>query len=83
MGSDLLRQLVHQSGLTPRFRRGDNVRVMDEHWKECHPLWPVLLIEEAQDLNTQSLEEIRLLTLFQHRYPDALYKLSMTTLMIS
>ena len=62
MGSDLLRQLVHQSGHAPRFRRGDNVRAMDEHWKECHPLWPVLLIEEAQNLNTQSLEEIRLLT---------------------
>lgn len=62
MGSDLLRQLVHQSGHAPRFRRGDNVRAMDEHWKECHPLWPLLLIEEAQNLNTQSLEEIRLLT---------------------
>jgi len=62
MGSDLLRQIVHQSGHAPRFRRGDNVRVMDEHWKQSHPLWPVLLIEEAQNLNTQSLEEIRLLT---------------------
>jgi type II secretory pathway predicted ATPase ExeA len=62
MGSDLLRQLVHQSGHTPRFRRGDNVRVMSEYWQECHPLWPLLIIEEAQNLSCQSLEEIRLLT---------------------
>jgi len=62
MGSDLLRQLVCQSGQSPLFRRGDNVRLIDEHFKQCHPLWPVLILEEAQDLSAQSLEEIRLLT---------------------
>jgi len=62
MGGDLLRQLVCQSGHSPLFRRGDNVRLIDEHFKQCHPFWPVLILEEAQDLSAQSLEEIRLLT---------------------
>lgn len=62
MGSDLLRQLVALGGKTPQYRRGDNVLALAALWQEWAPLWPVLLVEEAQDLNTTALEELRLLT---------------------
>lgn len=62
MGSDLLRQFVALGGKAPRFRRGDNVLALAALWQEWAPLWPVLIVEEAQDLNTTALEELRLLT---------------------
>ncbi len=62
MGSDLLRQLVSLSGKKPQYRRGDNVLLLTALWQEWAPLWPVLVVEEAQDLNTTALEELRLLT---------------------
>jgi len=62
MGSDLMRQLLAQAGKPPLFRRGDNVRHLQNLWEEWHPIWPVLIIEEAQDLNAAALEELRLLT---------------------
>lgn len=62
MGSDLLRQLVKIGGKDPMYRRGDNVRLLSELWQEWAPAWPILLIEEAQDLAIASLEELRLLT---------------------
>ncbi|MBL4664973.1 MAG: ATP-binding protein [Nitrospinaceae bacterium] len=62
MGGDLMRQLLNQAGKTPLFRRGDNVRQLQNLWEEWHPVWPVLIIEEAQDLNAPALEELRLLT---------------------
>jgi len=62
MGSDLLRQLVALGGKHPQFRRGDNVLALAALWQEWAPLWPVLIVEEAQDLNTTALEELRLLT---------------------
>ena len=62
MGSDLLRQCVVQCGQKPLFRRGDNFRLIDEHWKQIHPLWPLLIVEEAQNLPAQSLEELRLMS---------------------
>ncbi len=62
MGSDLLRQLVKLAGKSPVYRRGDNVHLLGETWKELAPAWPVLIIEEAQDLNAAALEELRLLT---------------------
>jgi len=62
MGSDLLRQWVVQCGQKPLFRRGDNFRLIDEHWKQIHPLWPLLIVEEAQNLSAQSLEELRLMS---------------------
>lgn len=62
MGSDLLRQLVKMAGATPRFRRGDNVSVLAELWQSWAPVWPILVIDEAQDLSTAALEELRLLT---------------------
>jgi general secretion pathway protein A len=62
MGSDLLRQLVKLGGKHPHYRRGDNVLLLSELWQEWAPAWPILLIEEAQDLNVAALEELRLLT---------------------
>lgn len=61
MGSDLLRQLVSLAGKRPQYRRGDNVLILAALWQEWAPLWPVVLVEEAQDLNTAALEELRLL----------------------
>jgi general secretion pathway protein A len=62
MGSDLLRQLVLLGGRKALYRRGDNVASLAALWQEWAPVWPVVIIEEAQDLNTPALEELRLLT---------------------
>lgn len=62
MGSDLLRCLVSLCGKRPQYRRGDNVLALAAVWQEWAPLWPLVIIEEAQDLNTAALEELRLLT---------------------
>lgn len=62
MGSDLLRQLVALGGKKPNYRRGDNVLLLAALWQEWAPLWPVIVVEEAQDLNPAALEELRLLT---------------------
>lgn len=62
MGSDLLRQLVTLGGKKPQYRRGDNVLLLSALWQEWAPLWPILIVEEAQDLNPVALEELRLLT---------------------
>jgi general secretion pathway protein A len=68
MGSDLLRQLVKLGGKKPLYRRGDNVLLLAELWQEWAPAWPVIILEEAQDLNVAALEELRLLTCAR---PDA------------
>lgn len=60
-GSDLLRYLVHLIGKTPLFRRSDNIVLLQRSWQELAPQWPVLVLEEAQNLNTAALEEVRLL----------------------
>ena len=62
MGSDLLRQLVTLGGKRPQYRRGDNVLLLQGLWQEWAPVWPVLIVEEAQNLNAAALEELRLLT---------------------
>lgn len=46
----------------PQYRRGDNVLTLAAVWQEWAPLWSLVIIEEAQDLNTAALEELRLLT---------------------
>jgi len=61
MGSDLIRQLVKLGGRPPTLRRGDNVLTLAELWKEWAPAWPVVVVEEAQDLSVSALEELRLL----------------------
>jgi len=61
-GGDLLRHLVRLAGKEPKFRKSDNVALLTAIWKEWAPAWPVLIVEEAQDLSVPSLEELRLLT---------------------
>jgi type II secretory pathway predicted ATPase ExeA len=61
-GGDLLRHLAHQAGRTPHMWRSDNVRLLQQVWSEGAPLWPVLVIEEAQNLSVAALEEVRLLS---------------------
>lgn len=61
-GGDLLRHLVRLTGREPKFRKSDNVALLTACWKEWAPAWPVVVVEEAQDLSVASLEELRLLT---------------------
>ena len=61
-GSDLIRYLVRLGGKTPMLRRSDNIGLLQRNWQEMTPQWPVLILEEAQNLNAGALEEVRLLT---------------------
>jgi type II secretory pathway predicted ATPase ExeA len=61
MGSDLLRQLVRLGGMNPNYRRSENVLLLRQLWQQTAPLWPVLILEEAQNLSAPALEELRLL----------------------
>ena len=60
-GSDLLRALCVALELRPQFRRSDNVAAIAEAWKTLGSRWPVLMVEEAQNLSAVALEELRLL----------------------
>jgi general secretion pathway protein A len=60
--SDLLRHLVKLGGKEPMYRKGDNMNLLAGLWNEWSPVWPILVIEEAQDLAIAALEELRLLT---------------------
>jgi type II secretory pathway predicted ATPase ExeA len=62
MSSDLLRHLVTLGEKEPRYRKSDNVRILTQLWAEWAPAWPIVIIEEAQDLAIAALEELRLLT---------------------
>ena len=61
-GSDLLRSLCLALEIQPKFRRSDNVALISQAWKSLAPRWPVLIIEEAQNLAAVALEELRLLS---------------------
>lgn len=60
-GSDLLRALSLVLEIRPKFRRSDNVADITEAWKTLGNRWPVLIVEEAQNLSAAALEELRLL----------------------
>jgi general secretion pathway protein A len=62
MSSDLLRHLVRLGGKAPMYRKGDNVAILSELWQEWAPAWPIVMIEEAQDLAIAAMEELRLLS---------------------
>ncbi len=62
MGSDLLRQLVRLGGQNPTLRRSDNVLLLRQQWEQMASVWPVLIVEEAQNLSASALEELRLLS---------------------
>lgn len=61
-GSDLLRLLCMELGRTPRMRRGDNLHEIRLAWQQLDRIWPVLVLDEAQNLSAAYLEEIRLLS---------------------
>jgi type II secretory pathway predicted ATPase ExeA len=61
-GSDLLRALCLALEIGPKFRRSDNVAAITQAWKALGNRWPVLIVEEAQNLSAVALEELRLLS---------------------
>jgi type II secretory pathway predicted ATPase ExeA len=60
-GPDLLRSLCRAYGLEPSMRRSDNVYRLLKHWQTLGALHPVVVIDEAQQLDSRALEELRLL----------------------
>ena len=60
-GPDLLRSLCRAYGLEPSLRRSDNVHRLLKHWQALGALHPVIVIDEAQQLDSRALEELRLL----------------------
>lgn len=70
-GSGLLRMLAHLLGKRPRLRREDNICALSEAFEEIKPLWPVILLEEAQNLGADALEEFRLLSLYNNQSTQA------------
>jgi general secretion pathway protein A len=61
-GPDLLRLLCLELGQPARLCRSDNVRSIRQSWQQLDRLWPVLVLDEAQNLSAMALEEVRLLT---------------------
>ena len=61
-GSDLLRALSLELEIRPKFRRSDTVAEITTAWKTLGNRWPVLIVEEAQNLSAAALEELRLLS---------------------
>ncbi|MEK7751344.1 MAG: AAA family ATPase [Acidobacteriota bacterium] len=59
--ADLIRHLCKLQGIAASNRRGDNVLTLRETWQAIAPAWPVLIIEEAQNLSVTAMEEVRLL----------------------
>jgi len=59
--ADLVRHLCRLQGINTSNRRADNVLTLRNAWREISPAWPVLIIEEAQNLAVTAMEEIRLL----------------------
>ena len=61
-GTDLLRLLCIELGQTPRMRRSDNILLIRQGWQQLERLWPIVVLDEAQNLSATALEELRLLT---------------------
>ena len=61
-GSDLIRALCRQLGVEPQMRRSDNVDNIHAAFVQLGSRWPLLVLEEAQNLSASALEEVRLLT---------------------
>ena len=64
-GSDLLRSLCHGLGIEAHMRRSDNVAHLHAAFAQLASRWPVLVLEEAQNLSAPALEEVRLLACAQ------------------
>jgi len=50
-GSDLLRALCRQLGIEPQMRRSDNVAAIHAAFAQLGTRWPILVLEEAQNLS--------------------------------
>ena len=61
-GTDLLRLLCLELGGKARMRRGDNLLEIRHAWRQLDRIWPVLVLDEAQNFSATALEEVRLLT---------------------
>jgi type II secretory pathway predicted ATPase ExeA len=61
-GTDLLRLLCAELGQRVRMRRSDNVLLIRQAWQQLDRLWPVVVLDEAQNLSATALEEVRLLS---------------------
>lgn len=61
-GSDLIRTLCRQLGIEAQMRRSDNVAEIHAAFAQLGSRWPLLVLEEAQNLSASALEEVRLLT---------------------
>jgi type II secretory pathway predicted ATPase ExeA len=61
-GTDLLRLLCGELGQSARMRRSDNVTLIRQGWQQLERLWPIVVLDEAQNLSATALEEIRLLS---------------------
>jgi len=60
-GADLLRSLCRAYGLEPAMRRSDNVHQLLKYWHGLGGVHPVVVLDEAQELQSRALEEVRLL----------------------
>jgi type II secretory pathway predicted ATPase ExeA len=61
-GTDLLRLWCRELGQSARMRRSDNVLLIRQGWQQLDRLWPVVVLDEAQNLSATALEEVRLLS---------------------
>ena len=59
--ADMIRHLCRLQGIETSNRRGDNVLTLRKAWQDISPAWPLLIIEEAQNLSVTAMEEVRLL----------------------
>ncbi len=60
-GPDLLRSIVRAYGIEPCMRRSDNVNLLVKHWRNLGSIHPVIILDEAQQLESRAMEEVRLL----------------------
>ncbi len=49
-------------GQSVRMRRSDNVLSIRQGWQQLDRLWPLVVLDEAQNLSATALEEVRLLS---------------------
>ena len=61
-GTDVIRYRCHLHGIAVAQRRSDNLMALRTMWGQRDGLWPVWIFEEAQNLTTMGLEELRLLS---------------------
>jgi general secretion pathway protein A len=62
-GAGLIRQICRRLGLEPRMQRGDNLELIHQRCDELRSnnTWPLIIADESQNLNAQSMEELRLI----------------------